>query len=185
MNRLPADQREAFSKFMTGKRDVLAAAGFSPAQIHVLDRVAKDGLQANRSISLAHARGDLGSSALSTAAGHQSMFSRIAHDVASHALELTGFGVGFGLAGLHGSVLGALAGAAGRSAVNAFREAGLNRVREMRIEAALNPDFGLALLQSTPKNRNALSILANRAQQLSVLGAEKRQDDRAKAASGR
>jgi hypothetical protein len=49
----------------------------------------------------------------------------------------------------------------------------INRLNEIRVRAALDPEFGKALLSEMPKypDRNAAALIALRARQLSVAGA--------------
>jgi len=83
---------------------------------------------------------------------------------------------GAGIAGLGtggaASVIGSIAAESAAKAMAALRDAGVNRLSEIRVKAALDPEFGKALLTEMPKKHdcNAAALIALRARQLSVAG---------------
>jgi hypothetical protein len=152
---------------MRDKSDALRASGLSDEQMGKLRAIVEDGLRSNRTISVARARG--GSDSLQNAQraallnrGEGSILSKLA---VSAALMTVGHDVG--------GTVGALVGhGIGHEALAALRDAGLNTVKKMRVEAVLNPDFGLALMQSHPSNvtKSASAKLALQARKLSIAG---------------
>ena len=60
----------------------------------------------------------------------------------------------------------------GDKVLHAAEEAGLKRIKQLRVEAVLNPDLALALMKEAPKqpNRDAAAILALRLRQMSMAG---------------
>ena len=60
----------------------------------------------------------------------------------------------------------------GDKVVHAIEDAGIKRIKQLRVEAVLNPDLALALMKEAPKqpNRDAAAILALRLRQMSMAG---------------
>lgn len=161
-------RRAGLKSFMDTKTDALKAAGLSDQQIGLLRAVTEDGLQANRTVSAIKSKG--GSDTLANQAmaaklaqsGKGSMMSHIAVDAALA-------GAGHVVGGLPGLVIGKYI---GDKVMGAMRESGMNRVRQLRSEAVLNPDLGLALMKELPRqpNRDTAALLGLRLRQMSTAG---------------
>jgi hypothetical protein len=160
--------RRALHGFMSTRTDALKAAGLSDHQVGILRAVTEDALQANRTISAVKSKGGSDTDSLNAMReklakpGHGSMLGHIAVDSALA-------GAGHLAGGLFGAYLGKTI---GDKVVAAAREAGLNRVKQLRVEAVLNPDLALALMKEAPRqpNRDAAAILALRLRQMSMAG---------------
>ena len=144
------------------------------SQIGKLSAIVQDQLRANRSITATKLAGGSDTNQKLIAAGKLNARTIIGHLATEAAAEATGAVAGF-LAGGGpvGAFLGAKVGGIGAKAIAALRDAGINRLNEIRVRAALDPEFGKALLSEMPKypDRNAAALIALRARQLSVAGA--------------
>ena len=84
--------------------------------------------------------------------------------------------------GAIGAIVGREGGEIGAKAMGALRDAGINRINELRVQAALDPEFGKALLSEMPKypDRGAAALIALRARQWGLASgmAGDRQNDR-------
>jgi hypothetical protein len=158
--------RAALDKFMKENTETLEKV-LSPEQVGKLKAIVDDQLRANRSITATKLKGgsDTNQNQIASAKTGGSILSLLAKQAAETGGTIIG--------GLLGGPLGAVAGQIGGKAMSALRDAGLNKVAEIRIRAALDPQFGKALLDEVPKypDRNAAALIALRARQLSVAGA--------------
>ena len=161
-------KRAGLKSFMDTKTDALKAAGLSDQQIGVLRAVTEDGLQANRTISAVKSKG--GSD---TAANH-AMAAKLARDgkgtMLGHlTVDAALAGAGHLIGGVPGLFIGKYI---GDKVMGAMREAGMDRVRQLRVEAVLHPDLALALMKEAPKlpNRDTAALLALRLRQMSMAG---------------
>jgi hypothetical protein len=156
--------RAALDKFMKENTETLEKA-LSPEQVGKLKAIVDDQLRANRSITATKLKGgsDTNQNQITSRSGS------ILSMLAKQATEVGGTVIGSILGGPGGAVVGNI----GAKASAALRDAGLNRLSEIRIRAALDPQFGKALLDEVPKypDRNAAALIALRARQLSVAGA--------------
>jgi hypothetical protein len=158
--------RAGLDKFMKENTETLEKV-LSPEQVGKLRAIIEDQLRANRSITASKLKGgsDTAQNQIATAKTGGSIMSMISKHLAESGATIAGAVVG--------GPAGALAGQIGSKAMSALRDAGLNKVSEIRIRAALDPQFGKALLDEVPKypDRNAAALIALRARQLSVAGA--------------
>lgn len=156
--------RAALDKFMKENTETLEKA-LSPEQVGKLKAIVDDQLRANRSITATKLKGGSDTNQNQIASKGGSILSLLA----KQATEVGGTVIGSILGGPGGAVVGNI----GAKASAALRDAGLNRLSEIRIRAALDPQFGKALLDEVPKypDRNAAALIALRARQLSVAGA--------------
>lgn len=156
--------RGALDKFMKENTETLEKV-LSPEQVGKLKAIVDDQLRANRSITATKLKGgsDTNQNQITSKGGS------ILSLLAKQATEVGGTIIGSVLGGPGGAVVGNI----GAKASAALRDAGLNRLNEIRIRAALDPQFGKALLDEVPKypDRNAAALIALRARQLSVAGA--------------
>jgi hypothetical protein len=155
--------RAALDKFMKENTETLEKV-LSPAQVGKIKAIVADQLRANRSITATKLKGgsDTAQNQIATKGG--SILSLIARHAAESGATVAG--------AILGGPAGAIAGQIGAKAMSALRDAGMNRLNEIRIRAALDPQFGKALLDEVPKypDRNAAALIALRARQLSVAG---------------
>jgi hypothetical protein len=158
--------RAALDKFMKENTQTLEKV-LSPEQVGKLKAIVDDQLRANRSVTATKLKGGSDTAQNQIASGKTG--GSIMSILAKQAAETGGTVIGAMLGGPGG----ALAGQIGAKAMSALRDAGLNKVSEIRIRAALDPQFGKALLDEVPKypDRNAAALIALRARQLSVAGA--------------
>jgi hypothetical protein len=156
--------RAALDKFMKENTETLEKV-LSPEQVGKLKAIVDDQLRANRSITATKLKGGSDTAQNLNATKGGSILSLLA----KQATEVGGTVIGSILGGPGGAVVGNI----GAKASAALRDAGLNRLSEIRIRAALDPQFGKALLDEVPKypDRNAAALIALRARQLSVAGA--------------
>lgn len=156
--------RAALDKFMKENTETLEKV-LSPEQVGKLKAIVDDQLRANRSITATKLKGGSDTNQNQIVSKGGSILSLLA----KHATEVGGTIIGSVLGGPGGAVVGNI----GAKASAALRDAGLNRLNEIRIRAALDPQFGKALLDEVPKypDRNAAALIALRARQLSVVGA--------------
>jgi hypothetical protein len=157
--------RAALDKFMRENTQTLEKV-LSPDQVGKLKAIVDDQLRANRSITATKLKGGSDTNQNQIASGKSGS---ILSMLAKQATEVGGTVIGSLLGGPGGAVVGNI----GAKASAALRDAGLNRLSEIRIRAALDPQFGKALLDEVPKypDRNAAALVALRARQLSVAGA--------------
>jgi hypothetical protein len=158
--------RAALDKFMKENTETLEKV-LSPEQVGKLKAIVDDQLRANRSITASKLKGgsDTNQNQIASAKTGGSIMTAIAKQAAESGGTILG--------AMLGGPAGALAGQIGAKAMSALRDAGLNKVSEIRVRAALDPQFGKALLDEVPKypDRNAAALIALRARQLSVAGA--------------
>lgn len=159
-----AISRAALDKFMKENTETLEKV-LSPEQVGKLKAIVDDQLRANRSVTATKLKGGSDTNQNQIVSKGGSILSLLA----KHATEVGGTIIGSVLGGPGGAVVGNI----GAKASAALRDAGLNRLNEIRIRAALDPQFGKALLDEVPKypDRNAAALIALRARQLSVAGA--------------
>lgn len=131
---------DGFQTFVSQKKGALKAAGFTEGELDLMDAVALDLQQANRSIAAVKLPGgsNTAQDVLATRAGDTpaTMLTRI-------ALASAGSGAGAGILG------GPLAGAAatlGTALVGALRQQGLSKVDDLVRDAMLNPEIARLLL---------------------------------------
>jgi hypothetical protein len=165
--------RANFLKFMREHTETLGKV-LDDAQIGKLSAIVQDQLRANRSITATKLAGGSDTNQKQIAVGKLNAGTIIGHLAMEAGGRAAGAAAGF-LAGGGpiGGFLGSEAGSLGAKAMAALRDAGINRLNEIRVRAALDPEFGKALLSEMPKypDRNAAALIALRARQLSVAGA--------------
>jgi hypothetical protein len=158
----------ALQKFMNNRIAAFKAAGLSDQQIGVMKAVTENSLETNlASSATAIKRGsdtnaNLAQSAKMAKAGGGSILS---HVIVDSALAAAGHMAG----GIFGAFLGKTL---GDRVMGAMREAGLDRVQKLRVEAVMNPQVGLALMKEFPlkPNHGAAAELGLRLRQLSLAG---------------
>jgi hypothetical protein len=159
-------KRDALANFMKTKTDALKAAGLSQEQIGLLRAVTEDGLRSNRSISAVSSKGGsdtLANQQMAAKMAHVSKGSMLGHLTVDAGLAAGGHLVG----GLPGAFIGKYL---GDKVMGSMREAGLQRVKQLRVEAIMNPDVGHALMkefQGQPNSGNA-AMLALRFRQMAI-----------------
>jgi hypothetical protein len=163
--------RAALDKFMKENTETLEKV-LSPEQVGKLRAIIEDQLRANRSITATKLKGGSDTAQNQIAAGKLTNGSVLGYLAREFAAKAAGTTAGFALGGPLGAIFGKEGGELGAKAMAALRDAGLNRLSEIRIRAALDPQFGKALLDDVPKypDRNAAALIALRAKQLSVAG---------------
>jgi hypothetical protein len=162
------EKRAGLATFMKTKTDALKAAGLSDEQIGILRAVTEDGLRANRSISATAARGG------SDTAANQQIAAKMAKT--SHGSMLGNIAIESGLAAA-GHAVGGIPGLfigkyLGDKVLSSLREAGLNKVKALRVEAVMNPDIGHALMREAPikPDSGTAALLGLRARQIGLAG---------------
>ncbi|MEJ0093834.1 MAG: hypothetical protein WDN46_10430 [Methylocella sp.] len=162
-----------FQKFVRDKVDVLKAAGLSDQQIGKLSAIVADQQRAARSINLAKLRGQSATTpdaiaALRAGGGH-SVLTELALEEAG---GLAAGAVGHAAAGVGGGLFGGGLGVLGVKMYGSFRNAGLTRMNEIRLRAALDPEFAKTLLEQVPRKLDTgpAALIALRARQNAVAG---------------
>jgi hypothetical protein len=157
--------RAALSKFMKENTETLEKV-LTPDQVGRIRAIVEDQLRTNRSITATKLKG--GSDTAQNLVSSNKTGGSILSAITRHASESGGTIAGAVLGGPAGALIGSI----GSKAMAALRDAGLNRVDQIRVRAALDPQFGRALLEEVPKlpDRNAAALIALRARQLSVAG---------------
>lgn len=167
---VPKLREVPFQKFVRDKMDVLKAAGFSDEQIGRLSAIVQDQQRAARSINNAKLAGQSTTAPDILAAARKNGTGSILSELANeHALPAIGAAAGAAAHGVGGGFVGWL----GSKLYGSLREAGLTRMNELRVQAALNPDFALALLQKVPNgpDKGGAALVALRARQMAIAGA--------------
>ena len=159
-------KRAGLASFMKTKTDALKASGLSDEQIGLLRAVTEDGLRANRSISVVKAKGGSDTSAnreLAAKMGRASGGSMLGGIAIESGLAAAGHAVG----GIPGLFIGKYL---GDKVLASLREAGLSKVKALRVEAVLNPEVGHSLMREFPlkPNSGTAANLALRARQIGL-----------------
>lgn len=156
----------AFSTFMKGNTEALEKV-LSPEQVGALRAIVEDYERTNRSITATKLKGQSNTTpdllaSMKQAGTARTILGRIGMEGAA---VLGGHAVG--------GIFGSAAAWMGEKAVAGLREAGLNRIEELRVQAALHPEIARALLEAVPKqpNRGGAALLALRARQLALSSA--------------
>ena len=164
--------RANFLKFMREHTDTLGKV-LDDKQIGKLSAIVQDQLRANRSITATKLAGGSDTTQKLLAAGKLNTGTILSHLTTEAVGNAAGATAGYILGGPLGAMFGKEGGSFGAKAMAALRDAGINRLNEIRVRAALDPEFGKALLSEMPKkpDRDAAALIALRARQLSVAGA--------------
>jgi hypothetical protein len=163
--------RANFLKFMREHVDTLGKV-LDDKQIGKLSAIVQDQLRANRSITATKLAGGSDTTQKLLAVGKLNTGTILSHLTTEALGNAAGATAGYMLGGPLGAMFGKEGGAFGAKAMAALRDAGINRLNEMRVRAALDPEFGKALLSEMPKksDRDAAALIGLRARQLSVAG---------------
>ena len=158
--------RANFLKFMREHIDTLGKV-LDDKQIGKLSAIVQ---RANRSITATKLAGGSDTNQKQIAVGKLNAATIIGHMAMEAAGKAAGAAVGFVTGGPVGAFLGSEGGSLGAKTMAALRDAGINRLNEIRVKAALDPEFGKALLSEMPKypDRNAAALIGLRARQWGV-----------------
>lgn len=163
--------REAdFHKFMRENYETLKVAGFDEKQIGKLSAIVQDQARSSRAINMARIAGQSNTAPDILAAARKNGPGTIMSELANeHALEIASSIAGGAKHGLGGGFAGFL----GAKLYGALRNAGLNNMGLLRVKAALNPEFGIALMQKVPNgpDKGGAALVALRARQMAIAGA--------------
>jgi hypothetical protein len=158
--------RATFLKFMREHEETLGKV-LDDKQIGKLSAIVQDQLRANRSITAVKLAGGSDTNQKLIAGGKLNAGSILSHYMMEAAGNAAGAAAGFLAGGPVGAVLGKEGGSLGAKTMAALRDAGINRLNEIRVKAALDPEFGKALLSEMPKkpDRDAAALIGLRARQ--------------------
>jgi hypothetical protein len=158
--------RANFLKFMREHTETLGKV-LDDKQIGKLSAIVQDQLRANRSITATKLAGGSDTNQNLIAGGKLNTGSILSHYMMETLGNAAGAVAGFVAGGPVGAVLGKEGGALGAKTMAALRDAGINRLNEIRVKAALDPEFGKALLSEMPKkpDRDAAALIGLRARQ--------------------
>lgn len=164
--------RATFLKFMREHTETLGKV-LDDQQIGKLSAIVQDQLRANRSITATKLAGGSDTNQKWIAGGKLNAGSILSHYMMEAFGNAAGAAAGFVAGGPIGAVLGKEGGSLGAKTMAALRDAGINRLNEIRVKAALDPEFGKALLSEMPKkpDRDAAALIGLRARQWGVAGA--------------
>jgi hypothetical protein len=164
--------RSTFLKFMREHEETLGKV-LDDKQIGKLSAIVQDQLRANRSITATKLAGGSDTNQKLIAGGKLNAGSILSHYMMEAAGNAAGAAAGFLAGGPVGAVLGKEGGSLGAKTMAALRDAGINRLNEIRVKAALDPEFGKALLSEMPKkpDRDAAALIGLRARQWGLAGA--------------
>lgn len=164
--------RANFLKFMREHVETLGKV-LDDKQIGKLSAIVQDQLRANRSITATKLAGGSDTTQKLLANNKLNTGTILSHLMTEALGNAAGTAVGYVMGGPLGAVFGKEGGSFGAKAMAALRDAGISRLNEIRVKAALDPEFGKALLSEMPKkpDRDAAALIGLRARQWGVASA--------------